>query len=63
MSIDNDLYYICKDFVIDNKIKDESDVEQLDPDILIRLVERICDEVGYYEDEETMEWEDSDEGC
>lgn len=63
MAIDNDLYYICKDFVNDNQIKDESDIEQLDPDLLIRMLERVCDIIGYYEEEDISDWEDSDEGC
>ena len=62
MKVDNDLFYICKDFIRDNKIIEEENVEALDPETISKFIVEVCELLGYHEEEEDF-WEDSDEGC
>lgn len=60
MKIDSELFDLCKEFVNENEISCSEDLYQRDSLQLqaLELLEQICDLIGYYEDEEELEYDD-----
>lgn len=64
MKIDAELFDICKEFIKENQITCAEAIYQRDSLVVKsqELLEQICDLLGYYEEEEDLEWEeDSDD--